>query len=236
MGQFFSRSETSPFSNSKYINQLIETDQWQLLLEQGGAGSVVEIDLNTDGVNPFKHKYIIKYNSEIPANCIMSVFFPNHSDWKKRILWTSGDLSTLSREINERLGKERELVVSSGTKFYRFRGITGTVYLVWAEYINQQNINNLEKEIAQQVPVLIELDKHWGYKHIYVFGNTEVTNLCDVQTFDPFMYSIFCCETDSREQIIRKIQTVTNLEADQVTKDLVDRTVVSLDNVEAPFE
>ena len=160
MGQiisFFKQSESSPFSNSKYINQLIETDQWQILLQQGGGSDqIVEIDLNTEAVNPFKHKYIIKYNSEIPANCIMSVIFPNHDEWKKRILWTSGDLTTLSREINDRLGKERELVVTSGNKFYRFRGITGTIYLVWAEYINQQNINNLEKEILRLLWPVVE--------------------------------------------------------------------------------
>ncbi len=234
MGQ----SVSSPFSNSLSTNQLIETGQWEMILDCVGSDSIVDVQLGAGNGNPFRHKYIVKYNSMIPPNCIMSVIFPLHPDRGKRILWTTGDLSQLSQEINARIkesGREKsQIIVTSGDKFYRFHGNLGTIYLVWAERINQITVNNQDRPIAEDIPLLLEMDRKFGYRSFFVFGNKEVTPLADVQNFDPFHYPIFSCETDPREEVPRKIATVSNSQADQATSELL--VVDPLDGVREPFQ
>jgi hypothetical protein len=234
MGQ----SVSSPFSNSLATNQLIDTGQWEMMLDCVGHDAVVDVKLES-GNNPFKHKYVVKYNSMIPPNCIMTLIFPLHPDASKRILWTTGDLSALSYEINARIKEslveppKSQLVVTSGDTFYRFHGNIGTLYLVWAERLNQITVNNQNRQIAEDIPLLIELDRKWGYRSFFIFGNSEVTALGDIQKYEPFHYPIFCCETDPREEVVRKIDTVNNSHADRETSELV--TVSALDGVAAPF-
>lgn len=174
----------------------------------------------------------------IPPNCIMAVIFPLHPERGKRILWTTGDLSALSFEINNRIkesGRDKaQIIVTSGNKFYRFHGNIGNIYLVWAERINQMTPDNQERPIAEDIPLLIELDRKWGYRSFFVFGNKEVTPLGDVQHYDPYQYPIFCCENDPREDEVKRVTTVSNSVADQATSELV--VVDALSGVEAPFQ
>ncbi len=228
---FFTPSTPSPFSNSEVIKQLLETDQWQSLLLQKESEYIVDIDLSINSTrNPFQHKYIVKFDSEIPPTCNMTVLFPNHPTEKKRLLWTSGYLKDLSLAINSRLKESNregcQLIITSGNKFYRFHGFTGTIYLVWAERINQQTLNKQDNTIAEGVPILLELNGQWGYRNIFIFGNKEITNLQDVQVLDPFQHSIFCCETDPRRENVRIVTTMTNSQADEITKDLVVRSLI----------
>lgn len=233
----FGPSKMSPFSNSEEIRKVIESDQWQTLLQSREADNIVNVVLNCDTMaNPFKHKYIIKYDSTIPANCIMTVIFPTHPIEKRRLLWTSGNLKDLSLEMNARLNEsDKQLVITSGNKFYRFSGIVGTCYLVWAERINQQTLNRQDNLIAEHVPIFIEMNRQWGYRNIFIFGNTEITKLEDVQALDPFQCPIFCCETDPRKEHVRMVTTMTNSQADQITKDLVVRSLVSPSFESEPF-
>ncbi len=229
---FFTPSTPSPFSNSEEIKQLLENDQWQSLLLQKESDYIVDVYLqNAVSKNPFQHKYIIKFDSEIPPNCNMTVIFPNHPVEKKRILWTNGNLRDLSLNINSRLKDSNregcQLVVTAGNRFYRFHGFTGTIYLVWAERINQQTLNKQDNTIAESIPLLLELNGQWGYRNIFIFGKTEITNLQDAQALDPFQHSIFCCESDPRKENVRVVATMTNTQADQITKDLVVRSLIS---------
>jgi hypothetical protein len=214
-------------------------DQWQLILQQRASNDLIDIDLSCDVMNnPFRHKYIIKIDFAIPANCIMTVLFPNHPVEKKRVLWTTGNLQTLSKEINERLRQSSreglQLAVTSRDKFYRFKNVVGTVYLVWAERINMQTLNNQENTILESVPMLIELNGQYGSRNIFVFGNTELTRLHDVQLIHPFEYPIFCCEVDNRKEQVRVVSTLSNVQADLITKDPVVRTL-QLHQEPAPF-
>jgi len=212
-----------------------------MVLDCVGSDSIINVNLESDAnSNPFKHKYIVKYNTMIPPNCIMAVIFPLHPDSGKRILWTVGDLSALSREINDRIkesnrdGGKSQIIITSGDKFYRFTGNSGTLYLIWAERINQITVNNQERLIAEDIPLLVELDRKWKYRSFFVFGNKEVTSLADVQQFEPIQYPIFCCETDPREELVRRVHTVSNSQADQATSELV--VVNPLNQVKPPFE
>jgi hypothetical protein len=235
MGQ----SISSRYSNSPLINQLLETGQWEMVLDCVGGEQIVDVKLNEVArSNRFQHKYVVKYNNMIPPNCIMAVIFPLHPERGKRILWTTGDLPSLSTEINARIkesGREKsQIVVTCGDRFYRFHGNIGTLYLVWAERLNHSTVNIPETLIAENVPMLIELDRKWGYKNFFIFDNTEVTALGDIQAYDPFQCPIFCCETDPREEALKRVMTVTNSSADQATSELV--IIDALGAVEEPFQ
>lgn len=237
MGQ----SESSPYSNSDYIKKLVVEDQWQSIVSTNESDCLVDIQLNSESVNnPFKHKYIIKIDSEIPHNCIMSVLFPNHPNPKKRVLWTTGYLVDLSKEINQRLSESArdglQLAITCQDKIYRFHGILGPIYLLWAERINLQTLIREDNIIREFVPILTETNGQYSTRNVFIFGNKEITNLKDVKLLDPIQEIIYCCETDPRKETIKQIPTLSNNEADQITKDLVVRSLVNLDNERTPFE
>lgn len=237
MGQ----SESSPYSNSEYIKKLVVEDQWQSIVSSNESDCLVDIQLNSEfSNNPFKHKYIIKIDSLIPHNCIMSVLFPNHPNPKKRVLWTTGNLIDLSKEINQRLSESAreglQLAVTCQNNIYRFHGILGPVYLLWAERINLQTLIREDNIIREFVPILTETNGQYSTRNVFIFGNKEVTSLKDVKLLDPIKEIVYCCETDPRKETIKQIPTLSNVEADQITKDLVVRSLVNLDNERTPFE
>lgn len=236
MGQ----SESSPYSNSESIKNIILEDQWQSICNGNEASCLIDVDLNSEGSdNPFKHKYIIKIDSEIPVNCIMTVLFPNHHDPKKRILWTTGTLNELSKSINARICESArqglQLAITSKNKIYRFHNILGPIYLVWAERMNVQTQMRCDNVIKTHVPILIETNGQWSTRNVFIFDNETITKLSDVKLLDPIHTNIYCCETDPRKETIRKISTISNNEAEQITNDLVVRSLVDLKNERDPF-
>lgn len=236
MGQ----SESSPFSNTNNIKRILENDQWQGILNGNEFDGLVDIYLNSEELqNPFKHKYIVKINSEIPYNCLMAILFPNHPNQKKRILWTTGYLNSLSKEINQRLSESSrdglQLAVTAGEKIYRFYNIIGPVYLFWASRINIQTLNREENSILNDIPILIETNGQWSTRSVFIFGNTSATKLTDFQPLEPIQTILYCCESDPRKENIQIINTLTELKADELTKDLVVRTLVDMKQEQIPF-
>jgi hypothetical protein len=198
--------------------------------------------MNAVSENPFQHKYIVKLNSAVPRDCNMAVLFPNHPVQKKRILWTLqySSCKTLSTEMNRRLQESsREdllIAIACGNEYICFRGFVGNLYLVWAERISQQTINQHENDIGENVPILIETNGQMRYRSVYIFNTGHrVTAVRDIQWFDPFHDEIFCCETDIRKEVLEIVPTVANSYADQVTRDPVVRSIVALDEDPAPF-
>ncbi len=193
--------------------------------------------------NPFQHKYIVKLKSDVPRDCNMAVLFPNHPVEKKRVLWTVQYTSckALNTEINRRLQESSRqdliMAVACGDTFYCFRGFVGNLYLIWAERVSQQTINKHENDIGENIPVLIETNGQMRYRSVFIFlsGETRATAMRDLQWFDPFLDEIFCCETDVRADRRELVPTVSNSFADQVTRDPVVRSIVSLDDDRPPF-
>jgi len=234
MGQ----SNSSPYSIAPELQKSIVSGTWQqdLLLR------AESVRLNSVSENPFQHKYIVKLNSSVPRDCNMTVLFPNHPVEKKRVLWTLqySSCKTLSTEINRRLQESSRqdllVAIACGSHYFCFRGFVGNLYLVWAERVSQQTINQHENDIGEHMPILIETNGQMRYRSVYLFnGDTRVTAVRDIQWFDPFHDEIFCCETDMRREVREIVPTVSNSYADQVTRDPVVRSIVSLDEDRPPF-
>lgn len=256
MGAIFGKAsadENSPYSHDTYIQKALVNDKWlELLFSTHGLDVRL---LNPDNV--FAHKYIIKFKSSVPDNCNMALLFPTHGSPGKRVLWVphyaGGDVKTLGRELNQRLRdvanrQDCFLAATSGGYMYRFRGVVGTVYLVWAEYVNIQTVSSQLNTIAKNVPVLVEMDGENAYRSIWVFPDARSTtfaHLCDVTPVADFVLteplingSIFCCESDPRLAAPgRAIPTLSEASADQIATDPVARQVVDMRREErAPFE
>lgn len=241
MGQNIS----SPFSNSKEIEDLIINDTWQQILNQNEGHNIVDVYLNSGEnlCNPFQHKYIIKLDSVIPSNCTMTIIFPNHPLEKKRLLWTTGSLNTLSHEINRRLQESSRdglmLIITCGDKFFKFNNIIGTIYLVWAKKINRQTVNKQENGKFEDVPILVEKNGQHGFKNVFIFkgDNDKTTNKTDISLLEPLKVdSIFCCEIDNRKDEIHVIPTLSESTVNQIVNELVVRTIVDLKNEPLPFD
>lgn len=237
MGQ----TNSSPYSISPSIQKTLVAGTWQsALLTQGQL-----VYMNAVSENPFQHKYIVKLNSTVPRDCNMAILFPNHPVEKRRILWTAQYSSSkhLSLEINKRIQESsREslmIAIASGENYYCFQGFVGNLYLIWAERVSLQTINHQENDIGENIPILIETNGQMRYRSVFIMdedcANMKVTPIKDISWFDPFHDEIFCCETDIRKEVTSIVPTVSNSYADQVTRDPVVRSIVSLDEDPVPF-
>lgn len=234
MGQI----ESSPYSNSVLLQKALVNGTWQQWPKE-------IIQMNNDVYdNPFQHKYIIKINSEIPANCNITVLFPNHPVEKKRLLWVQQYTQNgLSMEINRRIRDSARdgimLAITTGNEILAFKGFTGNIYLFWAERASQQTINRQENLIGKNIPMLIETNGQMGYRNVYIFDPEQrhyLTPLKDIMWFDPISNDLFCCENDTRKEDIRIVPTVSNSYADQITTDPVVRTLIALDQEPTPYQ
>lgn len=237
MGQ----TESSPYANSPQLHKALVSGTWPSLVMN--SLDVVRMDETAD-YNPFQHKYIVKLNSQIPPDCNMTILFPNHPVESKRLLWVQRyTLNRLSLELNARIRESARdgltVAVTSGNRVICFRGFIGNLYLVWAERVSQQTISRQENIIGEQIPLMIETNGQFRYRNVFIFDTEQkklrLTPVKDISWFEPFRNEIFCCETDSRKDELRIVSTVSNSYADQVTKDPVVRSIVTLDEDKPPF-
>lgn len=233
MGQ----QQTSEYSHNKEIEQAIHDDKWMSINDKE------IIDMSTDIFeNPFKHKYTIKFNSDIPSNCNMAILFPNHPLSKKRVLWTKsylGNLNQFSRELNDRIQKSNRdhlsVIITSGNHLYQFQGFVGNLYLWWAETINIERVNQIQNEILRNVPVLVETNGQMNCRSLFIFKESLLVNLNDATFFEPIDNNLYCCETDPRKNEIKPINTLSNEHANQMAENLVLRRIKELPGDELPY-
>lgn len=238
MGNGESVEEAYPFSITDRMKSEIDTDQWHQTVVQSHGADIEDIDFSAEILNPFQHKYCIKISSSIPYNCKMAILFPYLDNYRQQLLWTSGDLNTMNRELNRRLRESaRELyqmVTVAHDKYYRFVRFSGTMYLLWAERINRQTINRQENDIFVNVPIVVEMNGYHQMRNCFIFGG-QLTHLSYCQFHEPSEESVFCCEKDPRKLSIAMVPTISNDESDAVTTNKVVRTVVTLDKEPMPF-
>ena len=236
---------------SPEIASLINTgDLHNLFFGKYSARHVKTIDFfsPSPSEDQFRNRHIIHLCESKENNVIC--LFPNHSDPKKQVLDVSSfyRLSSLNKEINNRL---REPVDSSkivlafayGQHVYVCKLITGTVYLVWAKFINRINAGNVANTPYRNVPLIINCDGHYVVKGIYIL-RPKVTHENDLLRLpitkgNPLIFQdgvIFVCETESIEtQMNNKITTITQQEALQIctyqTKDAASTWLPYEENV-----
>ena len=226
-------SVTSAYELSKETEKAIEMDT---LIPTNIINLTQEVF-----VNPFQHKYIIKLHSYNIQTQKIYLLFPTHPLQKRRSLLVS-EFSTksnvVSKEINKRLQEQRGdkcILIAYGDRIYQIINIKGPIYFLWAERINLQTVNQQENLIEEFVPILIETNGQFTKRNVFLIPSGELLNNKDVSIIQPIQYSLYCCETDNRKDAQLKIHTLSNSQADMITKDPVARTLVTMDREEMPF-
>jgi hypothetical protein len=229
----------SPYSNTKRIQEILQKHSW-------GREDCVEVNLNEQEYkNPFQHKYIIKLDKNVAPNCNIAMIFPTNPHPKHVILYlteyTTSGLNVLWKTINDRIKEsvsmdQLHFIVSCGDRLYKFRGFTGTIYILWAERINLQTINiGQENDIAEYAPILVEMNGQMDFRNIFLLSEGKLLNRKDVDIIEPGDFDMWSCDTDPRQDNIKVVPTISNEMADQITRDRVVRSLIRLEKKDTPF-
>lgn len=256
MGKVFSslfgRTYDSIYTLSQDLANHVDTLEWQLLQETV-ASDLIHVDLGVEVPrNRFNHKYTIKFNHQLDHGCQICLLFPTHPQPKYRRLYTSSYTSfhELQKEINRRLTDSRTtkhlvMGVACQKTLFVFERVEGTVYLVWASAVNRVTVNHQEAKVAENVPLLVEMDKFGKYRSLFMFPHDsdyeerdtqmQCLRIADCTMLEPHRYNLFCMEADPRVDDKPFITTMSEEEADKIVRQPVDRLMISVDMEAKPF-
>jgi hypothetical protein len=136
--------------------------------------------------------------------------------------------------MQEQIG-DKCLLIAYSDRIYQLINIKGKIYFLWAERINQQTLNQQENLIEEFIPLLIETNGQFIKRNVFLIPQMVLLNLKDVTVIEPIQFSLYCCDTDNRKESIHMIHTLSNSQADMITKDPVARTLITMDKEELPF-
>jgi hypothetical protein len=231
MGQKLS-ANVSSYSISQEMEQMIQNGNWTEF-----PTSVIDFGTDTYS-NIFRHTYEIKLSNCVHRDQSIVLIFPHYPFKSQRILRTSEyrRITSLTNDINERLRlSQNVLYVATGDQLYSIQGVIGRLYLVWAECIQQRTINQQLPRIEENVPLFIETNGEYEYRSIYVLQSIECINSKNCKILEPFQESLFCLEVNPQKESFKKIDTLSNSKADEITRTAVSRELVTMDVEDPPF-
>ena len=224
------------------VQRAIDSDTWYDIVVDGKDANyctAIKLDGGQVANNPFQHKYIIKLLFWVPKEPNATLLFPRLK--KNRVMPIRGEIksSDVARDLNARLDQSGRdgvsLVVAYNSHFYCMTGITGTVYLIWAERIHQQTVNQMEPQTMENVPLIIEMNRERTLRNVYVIGHEQPLPMADVTLLTPTLDGdIFCCELDPRVDQKLSISTISSVEADRITTDPIGPAIRMLKDEEDP--
>jgi hypothetical protein len=102
------------------------------------------------------------------------VLFPWQTDEKKKVLFSDQfrTLAAFNVELNARINRdptvENQMVVCWTDYIFKIRGVTGSIYIVWASEMSiyVQGDNEIDKW-GRHIPLLSNTDAHFGQKAFY---------------------------------------------------------------------
>jgi hypothetical protein len=125
--------------------------------------------------------YSLYLSSALPSKRLLNevaCIFPNARDSVAVVRSSSYTwLSSFNKAVNGALEASLhatdttgnvKLAVCYGQHVFTCIGITGTVYIVWAEYINKTNPGRVANTIYNNVPVLLNLDGQGRFKAAFI--------------------------------------------------------------------
>lgn len=190
--------------------------------------------------DPFKSRYIIYMLEELPPKKNhgrdLVCLFPNHPNPKRRVLDSRSyfSLSSFNTDINNNLkesldntkiASEIKMAVVYGNNVFVCKLITGTVYIIWASYINRINAGNVAHTPYRQVPLIFNLDGQYHVKNIFILKSKITNNEQDLAKLpitngNPLIMQtkpVFVCETQPLDVTKNKLITITKQDALQLS-------------------
>lgn len=176
--------------------------------------------------------YCIMLSDEIGPGEVVCLL-PNNGSESKQVLRSSkySHLSSLNRDLNRQFRDSidftdtvgnTKLAVCYGNHVFICKGITGTVYVVWAKHVNYTNTANVASEIHSNIPLIINKDGKMVTKGIYIL-KPNVHDAADLarlpitkkspELLFPLDASIFVSEVRQVQQPHKKIATLSKQNA-----------------------
>jgi hypothetical protein len=188
--------------------------------------------------NDFQHNtYRVMLHDAVPtvAKNMLVCVFPGHSNKSKRFLQLEsygGDRDGFNKELNERFlatpewdetYKDKRFLVLYGAHTYLCKGITGSIYIVWAEYVTRINAGNTASIPHKHVPIILNCNRKYGIKSMYILrpaidNKPNELSLMPRAPGNPRLlydtrYSPFVCEMRPDGVAQKRVQTVSKQEA-----------------------
>ena len=233
----------SPYSTSALTQRQIDANDYEDIVSVDNLG--VETYLNN-----YRHKYLIMIEPELSHHCDMCLMFPNHPKPKSKTMFLRqyhGKTRQLQKELNRRLKEcpaaQMTFCVACANRVYRFENIGGTVYLLWVSKIQQESRNSVEQEIITDVPVVIEMDGRGKHRSCFLFPTDrmeqgrQLQSLCisDCTFLEPHGETLFCMETDPRQEEDVHIHTMSSTQADEMASTLLSSLAFSKEMETVPY-
>jgi hypothetical protein len=159
--------------------------------------------------------------------------FPNHRNDRQQVLAVQDykSLASFNKAFNRALQESLErtetagtlkLAVCFGSHVIKCVGISGTVYLVWAQYVNMTTSGNMTALVNKDVPLLFNMDGEGRVKGLYMLKE-KIKDPCDLERIpitekNPQLMweqqmEIFVCETKFTPVQEKTIVTTTRRSA-----------------------
>ena len=175
--------------------------------------------------------YTLMLSADIPKKYENDVvcIFPNCRNPKKRFLEAKNyrSLSSMNIDINAIIGDSLEntaaggavkFAVAFGEHVFIAKSIVGTVYIVWATYVQRTNPGNVANTVATNWPFIMNFDGHMRPKGFFML-KTKISDPDNDLRLMPIAFKnpqliypkapIFVCEVREEAQESRAITTTT---------------------------
>lgn len=125
-------------------------------------------------------RYQILLSAKIPSpRDEITCIFPNHTKHRRQIVRLSSYfiLSSLNIDLNDGLkdslhetaiGKQIKFSVAYGNQLYTCKGLSGTVYIVWAKRVTRISVGNVANVFALNVPLIFNCNGQGKVKAIFI--------------------------------------------------------------------
>ena len=233
-----SSSSSSSELDPSISRKIAAGEQLDLLIKPPSARTVQTVDFFSNTVRQiYSHnKYTIMLSSSIGTTSPVVCLFLNHKNHRKQVVSSAKYvyLSSFNKAINAAFSdslSETDLVgtyklcVCYRKHVYKCKDISGTVYIIWAEYVNRTNAGNVACTIYQNVPILLNFDGQARLKALFIL-KTDINDESDLMRIaitehDPVILfnkddPLFVCEVRSltpREPAGLSIETLTYMDA-----------------------
>lgn len=219
----------------RILEKIHEGTHLSLLIRKPmGMVHTVDFQNNTVADVYSQYKYTIFFNTTINALRPVICLLPNHKTEGKQLLASSDfyTLSSYNKTLNDCMNDSLHdsdgygtlrLAVCYGKNIFECRGITGTVYILWAAHVTRTNIANVANTPFQNVPILINMDGQGRIRAAFIFKE-NVADESDLQRLpilekSPILlwnkdHSLFVCEVkpvNQSEMLLRQQQQIVTM-------------------------
>lgn len=176
-----------------HLKEALETGQIDRLFALG-TNCLQHVDFHSDSpaanINGERYQFLISGDFPVPRTELACIF-PNHKKTQNLVIdankfhW----LTDFNRAINKAfsnsvdnaaIASRVKIAVAYGDHMFLCNDVTGTIYIVWANYVNRINASNVAKTIYTNTPILFNFDGRGKAKSLFIL-KTPIKHAHDLE-------------------------------------------------------